>query len=187
MTVADLASVLAVQSACYQPRFQEPLASFAFKLARHPDSAWVAVARATSEEGRREARDDGETVAGYCFAQGAQWGCPPPLGDQGNAAPQPGSESSSGINWVLHVHDVAVAPWAQGKGVAGRLMRTAMAWGRVTKGWTVAQIVAVQGSVERWGRMGYVVGVPNKDLEGDYGEGAAFMWQPLVGGERARL
>lgn len=154
MQASDLEQVLQLQCRAYHSDFHEGPDTFAGKLARYPDSAWVAVRQ--------------HHLLAYLFAQPACCGLPPPLND-------PGLEV--GTADALHLHDMAVAPEAQGQGLARRLLDGALAWGS-RQGWRWVTLVAVQDSAPYWRRFGFNDAAPEKSLE-SYGPGAVYLTRPL--------
>lgn len=150
----DLPAVLTLQALAYRPEFHEPPEAFAGKLTHYPQSAWVV--------------EDDAALLAYLFAQPARRGHPPPLKDAGRPVCAPDA---------LHLHDLAVAPAARGRGIARQLLDTALAWGRA-QGLAFATLVAVQDSAQRWRHMGFIDARPEKSLA-SYGPGAVYLVRAL--------
>ena len=157
MTPTDLPGVLAVQQRCYAPAFHEPPAAFASKLSGAPGTCWVA---ASAEEGIQAYLVSLPVdVHSLPALHAAQWHAP----DQ--------------AHW-LYLHDLAVAPLAQGRSLAPRLVAQAQRCARAM-GLRQMVLVAVQGSVGFWQRQGFAAqtlpaGTPKGKLD-SFGPQAQFM------------
>lgn len=157
MTPTDLPGVLAVQQRCYEPAFHEPLAAFASKLAGAPDTCWVA---STATEG----------ILAYLVSLPVDAHSLPALHAAHWHAPDQ-------AHW-LYLHDLAVAPLAQGRSLAPQLVAQAQHCARAM-GLRQMVLVAVQGSEGFWQRQGFAAqalpaGTPNDKL-GSFGPHARFM------------
>jgi len=130
MRAADIAAVLAIQSACYPPSMQESETIIRARLAATPDCAWVAQA--------------GERLCAYLSAYRSQLGKVTPLGGAfETAAPD-----------CLYLHDLAVAPHASGRGLGPQLAATA--WQAAQRDrLAYSALVSVQESQAFWSRLGY--------------------------------
>lgn len=81
--------------------------------------------------------------------------------------------------WVsnLHLHDLALAERARGRGMAYRMARHLEETGRAAR-YRSLSLVAVQGSRPLWSRMGYRAR-PEVALPGGYGAEAIYMTKSL--------
>lgn len=131
MCAADLPAVMAIQAQAYPPVMNEPEAVFAQRLQASPDYCWVAEL------------DDG--LAGYLFCYRSQHGKITALG----AGFMP-SETGD----CLYLHDLAIARQARGTGVAGQLIKQALAAGQARK-MRHAALVSVQGAQPFWEKHGF--------------------------------
>lgn len=145
MRPEDLAAVAALEAACHAPLPPEGEAVFAERLALFPEGCL--------------AMEDATGLVGYVVAHPWRSADPPALGRTLGAIPLDAD--------CLHLHDIALAPRARGRGlVAGaldRLRRAAEARGlhRLT-------LVAVHGTAQLWQRHGFVRVGP---APSGYGEG----------------
>ena len=150
MTPADLASVQLIGAAVHAD-MPERSTIFAERLALFPRGCWVA---------------DG----GYAIAHPARLGEPPALDTLLGALPA-GADT-------LHVHDIALLPRAQGRGLGGAVLRamTALA---VRQGLAWLSLVAVHGTPPYWARFGFV-GAPASAALATYGAEARYMTRPVL-------
>jgi GNAT superfamily N-acetyltransferase len=111
------------------PHLPESVSAFAAKFAATPEACRIAIAQ------------DGTRV-GYCVALWAELGRPPKLDD---AAYAPRARE------CLHLHDLALAPSARGRGLAAQ----AVAHLRGVAGALPLTLVAVNGSAPLWRRFGF--------------------------------
>jgi ribosomal protein S18 acetylase RimI-like enzyme len=141
MQVADLAAVVALADRLH-PHYPESPAVYAERLALAPDGCHVLA--------------DGTALFGYAVAHPWTGLAPPPLDSLLGALP-PGP-------W--HLHDIALAPPAQGAGHAAALLRQ----------WPQATLVAIPGTSGYWERQGFR-DAPCTDPAAlaSYGKGARFM------------
>lgn len=131
MEAEDLDAVLAIQLACYGAAFVEGRALIERRLARAPETAWVALV-----DGRVQAYLTGyPSTLGKLTALHGEFE-PHPLGD------------------TLYLHDLAVHPDANGRRLGPRLVQHALAFG-ATQGWPHAALVSVQDSLGFWQRWGF--------------------------------
>ncbi|MQY51955.1 GNAT family N-acetyltransferase [Rhodocyclus gracilis] len=133
MQPADMPVVLDIQSQCYPPEMNEPEALYRERLTASAGWTWVAV----NEMG----------VCAYLFGYRSPLGKITPLGAP--FAPQHDA-------YNLYLHDLAVSPRVAGLGVAGALVRHALACA-MAAGLSHSSLVSVQGSREFWQRQGYTV------------------------------
>lgn len=132
MQLADLPSVWAVQCAAYPPAYHEPQEALASHLEAGSAHCFVA--------------ESSQGLAGYVFAHPWQ-GEPPvlhePLQVPGNAS-------------HLFIHDMAIAPAHQGKGLAAALM-AAVEQSLQTLHVAHVRLVAVGQAQHFWARHGFAV------------------------------
>lgn len=131
MTADDLAGVLAVQRECYPPSMNEAATTILSRLAAAPDFAWVA---------------ERDGVCAYLVGYPSLLGKVTALG---------GEFVVPGAPDCLYLHDLAVAPRALGRGVAGALLGLARDAARAA-GFSQAALVSVQGSLAFWQKQGFV-------------------------------
>ena len=112
-----------------------------------------------------------DVLCGYAIACPWQGGVAPRL-DEAHLPPVHQAD-------CLYVHDIAVDPACQGKGLAGRLMHQVLQQGRAY-GWQQAVLVAVQGAHRYWGRYGFTAGAASHapDLS-SFGANAVWMQRTL--------
>lgn len=127
----DLASVWAVQAACYPPAMQEAAALLLARLRAAPSTALVGCV--------------GGAVRAYVFAYPSRLGRVTPL--DGAFVPAPAPDA-------LYLHDLAVAPGAHGLGLARRLAGRLLAEAAAS-GLEHAALVSVQDSRRFWERLGF--------------------------------
>jgi GNAT superfamily N-acetyltransferase len=152
MRPGDLAAVAALEAACHAPLPPEGAALFAERLALFPEGCLAA--------------EDAGGLAGYAIAHPWRQGSPPALGQGLGALPVDAD--------CLHLHDIALAPRARGRGlVAAALARLVeVARGRALG---ALSIVAVHGTAPLWQRHGFA---PSGVAPAGYGGGVA-MRRPL--------
>ncbi|WP_221227670.1 GNAT family N-acetyltransferase [Rhodocyclus tenuis] len=134
MTAVDIDGVVAVQRLCYPPAMNEPAAIIRSRLATAPAFAWVAA----SDAGICAYLVGYPSLLGKVTALGGGFVVP--------AAPD-----------CLYLHDLAVAPRALGRGVAGALLRLARDAASAA-GFSRAALVSVQDSLAFWQKQGFSAG-----------------------------
>lgn len=152
----DIARVFALQLACYQSEFHEPISVIAQRFAQSPQTAWLAWM--------------GDQVVGYLVAYKSVFGKVSPLGAGFELALQP---------TCLYLHDVAVDPSVAGRGVAAQLIRQALQ-GAHREGLQGSALVSVQDSQQFWQKYGYqpyVVDPTQQARLTAYGAGVCYMAQ----------
>lgn len=159
MRAEDIASVLEIQSCCYDETKLESEQSFLAKLKASPTSCFVALV------------PDG--LAGYLVAVPAEAGSPPPLNGPSYSVPLTAN--------ALYLHDLALHPAARGTGVAVALIE---AYFQALKQLKVqfACLTAVNDSKSFWERYGFRAAVPTGSGAGHmetYGEEARYMSTPV--------
>ncbi|SOE46640.1 GCN5-related N-acetyltransferase [plant metagenome] len=158
MCAADIPDVLDVQAAAYPAILNEEAGFFLNRLALSPATCWVA----------RDAASD--AMQGYLVAYPWSGGLPPELGQALPSLP------AGADHWFLH--DCAVHPRAQGRGVGKALYEAGrrQAW---EAGLRHGCLVALAEAVPYWLRLGYAtpVGVMPGLAEKlrQYGEGACYL------------
>ena len=81
----------------------------------------------------------------------------------------------------LYLHDLAVSPHCQGQALGPRLVRHA--WAQAERLWNLqaSTLVAVQGSLPFWQRLGYAEATPDelaRPYLASYGAGARYCQRP---------
>lgn len=147
MAPADLDFVMSLAAQLY-PDHPESRASFAWKLDAAPDSCLIA-----EREG---------VAVGYCVALWATCGRPPKLDEVSYAVHAPRG---------LHLHDIALAPAARGRGLVGAALSHLS---RVAGGVSLS-LVAVNGTAGLWRHHGFVEAAADDDVLATYGAGAVYM------------
>lgn len=132
MQRSDLAAVMEIQQRCHVPDNIEDMTTLTTRLATVPDGSWVA---STDRDG----------VQAYLVTYLSRLGQISALGAGFEPAVQPD---------CVYLHDLAVAPCAQGQGLAQRLLEQACRHAR-QHGLAHATLVAVQGSHGFWQRQGF--------------------------------
>lgn len=130
--IDELESVLNIQQQCYSDAFLESRESFADKLRVSGHCLGLT--------------DNGELIA---YAIALPWTHLKEL--KLNSV---GASESASTN-CLYIHDIAVLPRYQGKGLAELLMRE-LAKKACLAGFSWIDLVAVQNSSSRWARMGFI-------------------------------
>lgn len=133
-TPADVPAVMALQALAYGPALLEPAQVMADRLASAAGRCWLV--------------EDAEGPCAYLLTHRTQLGHVTPLG--GGFALVDGCDS-------LHLHDLAVAPRAAGRGLGGRLVERALHCA-ADEGLAWSSLVAVQGSQGFWQARGYSAG-----------------------------
>lgn len=155
MTLADLETLIAIQAQAHRPEFQESRESYACKLNRAGETAWLAV-------------DESGNALGFCLALAWQRGLPPP---DLNADKLPLLEWSD----CLYLHDLAVLPEASGQGVGSSLVETV--WAKtLSLGLAGIVLVSLADSVGWWRRQGWCE-QPGEAVLTGYGSGALLMFR----------
>ena len=127
----DLDAVLRVQAACYPPAMQE--------------AAGVVLDRMRIAGATCVVAEDEGGVCGYLFAYPSRMGKATPLG--AGFFPAPDADT-------LYLHDLALAPRANGRGLARRLVNHLLDQARQT-GMAWLALVSVQDTAGFWGALGY--------------------------------
>ncbi|MFJ1299632.1 GNAT family N-acetyltransferase [Pseudomonadota bacterium AL_CKDN230030165-1A_HGKHYDSX7] len=159
MLAGDIHAVLEIQAAVYPADLLEEAAFFANRLALAPQTC-------------RVAERDGALV-GYLIAYPWDTGLPATLNQTLAALPSPAT------TWF--VHDCAVAPQAQGLGVAAALLEDS-ATGAREAGLRRAALVSLAPAVTYWQRRGYRPEAESGALRAklaQYGDGAVYMSRAL--------
>lgn len=139
MLPADVPAVMAVQAACYGDALLEPEAVVQARVAASPDTCWVA--------------SRGTELCAYLAAYRSRLGAVTRL----HGPFRPASDADT-----LYLHDLAVHPRAHGAGVGGRLVDAVLAQGR-RDGLSWSALVAVQGALSFWQRLGWSLADPAAD------------------------
>lgn len=162
MQAEDLPAVLQLQEAAYPGTLLERDAFFLNRLALSPQTCWVAK------------EDCDALLLGYLVAYPWGDGLPPELDVPLLRLPEPAA------CWFLH--DCAVHPQAQGRGVGRRLYEIASAHA-LKQGWRETRLVALAQAAAYWRSLGYAdlaedpPGLAAK-LQG-YGAGACYLQRVL--------
>lgn len=159
MRGGDLDAVVALADRIHVDHRERP-EIFAERLRLFPDGALVLA--------------DGRTVVGYALAHPWTGGRPPLLDTLLGELPE-GAD-------VFHLHDVAVAEAARGRGAAERVVARFAASAAVA-GLSRLSLVAVDGAERLWHRFGFVEAEPADPaaLRASYGADACFMLRVLLG------
>ncbi len=158
MKVADVDGMLALAEVLYPD---------------HPEERDVILGRLSLyPAGCKVSEREGEIV-GYAISHPWVSGQPPSLNAKLIGLP-PKSD-------IYYLHDIAIAPAAQGKGVANAVVVELLAHAR-SAGFRNAELVAVNGSAPFWSRHGFHRQPPSAMARKltTYGEGAVYMKRPLV-------
>lgn len=157
MQQRDLDAVVDIASQVH-PLFPEEPAAFANKLAVHPPGALL-----LERAGR---------PAGYCFALPSHGLQPPALNTLLGATP-PNAEA-------LYLHDLALLPAARGTGAGTAAVDMLLAHA-ARLNLARCFLVAVNGSIPYWSRLGFVVdGAPAWQAKlASYGDDARLMVRPV--------
>jgi GNAT superfamily N-acetyltransferase len=152
MRPTDLSAVLEIQAQCYRGILLESGAALASRLMLSPATCWVAA----------HAGQD-ETLAAYLFTHMWPRDSLPPLDGVLERRWVRGGEPGSAVTLTWFVHDMAVAPAGQGKGLAQRLYIAARA-AALDAGLRSSRLVAVQSAAPWWRRLGYEKMAPSNDI-----------------------
>lgn len=131
-STADLDAVLTIQQQAYPPAFHEAQAAFVAKLARPQAALWLAYV------------DDKPSA--YLLGFACNW----------QQLPQLDSDASVAVNSTTdfwYWHDLAVAPQAQGLGLAKQLLQQAEVHAKRVA--AEAYLIAVDGAASFWQRSGF--------------------------------
>ena len=151
MTPADLPAVARIGGFVHTD-FPERPAVFAERLVLFPDGCLM-------------------TEGGYAIAHPTRLGAPPALDALLGALPSDAD--------TLHVHDIALLPAMQGRGLGGAALRALIAVaGRRNVTW--ASLVAVHGTPPYWARFGFRT-APASAALASYGAEARYMVRPVLG------
>jgi len=132
MRRSDLRCVMEVQAVAYDARYHEDEVVFAEKLDLFPYGCWIGE------------MDSG--VVGYLFSHPWQIGAPPELNAQlGELPKQPD---------CYYIHDVAVRPSFQGRGIGRELACKAKTLAAEYE-WSRIALVSIQDSQGFWGKSGF--------------------------------
>jgi len=164
MTMDDLDAVLAIQARAHRPEVHESRASFACKLARAGQTAWLAL-------------DEAGRALGYCLALVWHSHLPLPELDAGQVAAVERPD-------CLYLHDLAVLPEAGGQGV-GRHLAGAVCAEAAAQGMAGVLLVALDGSAGWWRRLGWR-DLADRTTPAGYGPGAVVLFR-LSAPERSRM
>lgn len=154
-SATELDAVLAIQHLAYPATLRETRAAFAAKLARPNAALWLAYLD--------------RNPCGYLLGFGCNWRELPQL----DAESSPEGEAPTQF-WYWH--DLAIAPRAQGIGVARQLLHRAQLCAAQVA--SEAYLIAVDGAAGFWQRAGFeVVAVPAhaQATLASYGAGACLM------------
>ncbi|MGT2506518.1 GNAT family N-acetyltransferase [Cupriavidus basilensis] len=143
MRPTDLPAVLEIQAQCYRGMLLESGAALASRLTLSPATCWAA-ARAGQNE----------TLAAYLFTHMWPQDSLPPLDGVLEPHWERSDESRRAAALTWFVHDMAVAPAGQGKGLAQGLYVAARA-AALDAGLRSSRLVAVQSAAPWWRRLGY--------------------------------
>jgi len=147
----DWAAIIAIENAAYTDIAPESMETLRSRVLLSPETCFVAV-------------NDDDEVLGCCFAHRWIPNAAPALHEVLQALP----ESKN-----LYLHDLAVAPLAQGTGVAGLLCRELLARAGQKRFLSIT-LVSVQNSSGFWKKFGFVE-VPAVKPSPSYLENAVFM------------
>ena len=163
MLPADMPAVLHIQRRAHGAGFVESAAVLQRKLELAPRCCWVA-------------EREGQMLA-YLYSHPWQGGSPPAVHQLLVELPLQAD--------VWFVHDLALDPAMQGRGLASRLFQHACSQARLA-GRTRSLLVALAGAEAFWRRQGYrrldarVHSTPEADLTTAYGAGACLMQCSLI-------
>lgn len=171
MRPTDLPAVLEIQARCYRGMLLESGVALASRLTLSPATCWVAA---------HAGRD--ETLAAYLFTHMWPQDSLPPLDGVLERHWDRGGEPGCAMTLTWFVHDMAVAPAGQGKGLAQGLYKATRA-AALDAGLRSSRLVAVQSAAPWWRRLGYEKMVPPNDRLAAklaaYGTGAVLMGRAL--------
>ncbi|MDF3839673.1 GNAT family N-acetyltransferase [Cupriavidus basilensis] len=168
MRPTDLPAVLEIQARCYRDILLESGAALASRLALSPATCWVAAHA-----------DRDEALAAYLFTHMWPQDSLPPLDGVLERHWDRDGEPAA-LTWF--VHDMAVAPDGQGKGLAQSLYQAARLAALAT-GLDSSRLIAVQSAAAWWRRLGYEnlvpVGAALSAKLSAYGDDAVLMCRTL--------
>ena len=176
MAPAHLLGAFAVQTTCYPPFYLERLATYEHRVGTHPGGCFVAIDDAT--------RDVVGYVQSFAWCGDALPVCDIDAGEFARVVARARAAGPAAPGVVWHVHDVAAAPAARGRGVGAALMHAALAHA-TAEGYARAQLIAVMGMERVWGlpQFGFVRGShPDAAVLGGYaydGAPAVYMARAL--------
>ncbi|WP_043350262.1 GNAT family N-acetyltransferase [Cupriavidus basilensis] len=139
MLATDLPAVLEIQAQCYRGMLLESAAALGSRLALSPATCWVAAGR------------NGE-LAAYLFTHMWPQNSLPALDGVLERHWERAGEPAGMLTWF--VHDMAVAPAGQGRGLAPTLYAAARTTA-LAAGLRSSRLVAVQSAAAWWRRLGY--------------------------------
>lgn len=134
MTSRDLALVTEAQKLAYSDDFQESRESFVAKLKRFPSGCFSAIT-------------NGTTFSGYLFSFPTKKSCVPPKLDSADLSDFAPADAD-----CYYLHDCCVL--RQGQGIGSKFVEHVVEVCR-RLGYTEIYLVAVQGSVPFWHKMGF--------------------------------
>lgn len=156
----DLPAVMRIQAQCYTAIVPESLASMSAKQQHAPHTCHAAWRRGA--------------LVGYLLSLPVR-GLALPALDSPACTIDPAADA-------LYLHDLALAPAARGSGAGQALVARALAVG-AQRGLRRALLVAIQGSVPYWARLGFEpLAPPTPDVRAklaSYGADARLMQRPL--------
>lgn len=162
LLASDIDALLAIQADAYPCLLHESAAVFSARVARCPETVWLA--------------EDDAGALGYLVGYRSQVGAISALGDDFS----PCKDGNS-----LYLHDLAVNVRARGRGVAQRLLAAAEAQARAL-GAAYLTLVAVLDAEGYWRKRGFTpvadLTAEQQQLLASYGERAVYMVRHLVYG-----
>lgn len=138
-TVHDLPQILAIQAVCYPSIEPEQEASYLNKLEQAPDCAFV--------------MKDQDQVLAYLFALPIELHQPPTLNAQHFTVPKHANS--------LYLHDLAIAPSAQGQGLSRPLLQAFFQQAQ-SRQLAHRSLIAIQGTSPFWQGYGFTDASLNK-------------------------
>ena len=136
MTFSDLDKVLTIQRRAHMPFFHESREALACKLSLYPKGCWI-----DTRGGR---------AAGYLFSHPWSLADPPALNERFTALPNDLD--------CFYIHDLAVDPNFNGRGIGQDLADKAISLSRAYKaesGIATAALIAIGNSFSFWVRFGF--------------------------------
>lgn len=131
LTHADLSAAVEIQNAVYLPLYRESAPILGSRITTAPTCCWGAF--------------EDDNLAAYILSHPWPAGSPPAIGETLTAGPR-------GDNWFIH--DLAISPKARGLGL-GRALVARGARSARELGLIRADLIAVQGAANFWGRFGF--------------------------------
>lgn len=162
MQATDADAVLAIQQAAYPPSHHESWTVLGRKLALWPAGCWVL--------------EDEQGLLAYLFSHPGRLDAPPLLHAELALPTEPDAYA---------IHDLALHPRAQGRGLARLLVEQAERQA-LAAGLAAMSLVAVQGSAGFWARFGFAAVQPAPPQLASYGGAAVFMTRAAPGRPAAR-